>query len=504
MSVFIIKKIRLFVCQTLNVKSSSYTRLCSTKEILTVSDRFPGPTLKARRGDKMIITVYNKANYNITFHWHEVRQVRNPWSDGPEYITQCPIEPGNKYTYKVEFTTEEGTMWWHAHSGWARATVHGPIFVYPKRGSRYPFSKPHAEVPIILGEWWKKDVMEIPGNANITGGEPILSDAYTINGQPGHLYPCSKSGTFEISVKNGKTYLLRIISAVMDEGLFFGIANHKLTLVGKDGYYTKQIETSYLMITPGQSMDVLLQANQPPSLYFMAARAYSSATGAGFDQTTTTAIVKYRSSHRDHPHINRLHQALRSLATKEHPTNVPLHVNTHLFFAISVNLLNCSGKPCSGPFGKRFSASVNNVSFVAPSIDILRAYYYKIPGVVVLEYNASVELVLQGTNVLASDNHPVHLHGYSFYVVGWGFGNFNPKKDPLSSNLVDPPEESTVGVPKNGWVAIRFRADNPGVWVMHCHIERHQTWGMTTVFLVKSGVDLKSKILPPPHDLPTC
>lgn len=81
---------------------------------------------------------------------------------------------------------------------------------------------------------------------------------------------------------------------------------------------------------------------------------------------------------------------------------------------------------------------------------------------VVLEYNASVELVLQGTNVLASDNHPVHLHGYSFYVVGWGFGNFNPKKGPLSYNLVDPPQESTVGVPKNGWVAIRFRADNPG------------------------------------------
>ncbi|KAM1204121.1 hypothetical protein ACFX2J_019853 [Malus domestica] len=536
------------------VKSSSYTRLCSTKEILTVNGRFPGPTLKARRGDKIIITVYNKANYNITFHWHGVRQVRNSWSDGPEYITQCPIQPGNKYTYKVEFTTEEGTMWWHAHSGWARATVHGPIFVYPKRGSRYPFSKPHAEVPIILGEWWKKDVMEIPGNANITGGEPILSDAYTINGQPGHLYPCSKSGTFEMSVKHGKTYLLRIISAVMDEELFFGIANHKLTLVGKDGYYTKQIETSYIMITPGQSMDVLLQANQPPSLYFMAARAYSSATGAGFDQTTTTAIVKYSGSHRDHPQFphykfphlppyNRTQAStdftkhFRSLATKEHPTNVPLHVNTNLFFAISVNLLNCSGKPCSGPFGKRFSASVNNVSFVAPSIDILRAYYYKIPGVfekdfprkppkgfnytgdrlpdnlftpsygtkvVVLEYNASVELVLQGTNVLASDNHPVHLHGYSFYVVGWGFGNFNPKKDPLSYNLVDPPEESTVGVPKNGWVAIRFRADNPGVWVMHCHIERHQTWGMTTVFLVKNGVDLKSKILPPPHDLPTC
>ncbi|PQQ17527.1 laccase-14 [Prunus yedoensis var. nudiflora] len=492
----------------------------------------------------MIIRVYNKANYNITFHWHGVKQPRNPWSDGPEYITQCPIRPGNKYTYKIEFTTEEGTMWWHAHSGWARATVHGAILVYPKPGSHYPFSKPYAEVPIILGEWWKKNVMEIPRNANRTGGEPILSDAYTINGKPGHLYPCSKSGTFEMTVKHGKTYLLRIISAVMDEELFFGIANHKMILVGRDGSYTKQIETSYIMIAPGQSMDVLLQANQPPSFYFMAARAYSSAIGAGFDKTMTTAILKYQASYHEppkFPHYKFPHlppydrtqastdftKRIRSLTTKDHPTNVPLHVNTHLFFTISVNLLNCSNKPCTGPFRKRFAASVNNISFVTPSIDILRAHYYKIPGVfendfpkkppkefnytgedlpenlltpsygtkvVVLEYNASVELVLQGTNVLASDNHPVHLHGYSFYVVGWGFGNFNPKKDPLSYNLVDPPEETTVGVPKNGWVAIRFRADNPGVWLMHCHIERHQTWGMTVVFLVKNGISPQNKI----------
>jgi laccase len=78
----------------------------------------------------------------------------------------------------------------------------------------------------------------------------------------------------------------------------------------------------------------------------------------------------------------------------------------------------------------------------------------------VLKYNASVEIILQGTNVLAADNHPIHLHGYSFYVVGWGFGNFDPSKDPSRYNLVDPPEETTVGVPHNGWATIRFRTDN--------------------------------------------
>lgn len=332
-------------------------------------------------------------------------------------------------------------------------------------------------------------------------------------------------------VEHGKTYLLRIISAVMDEELFFGIAHHKLILVGKDGSYTKQVETSYIMIAPGQSLDLLLRANQPHGHYVMAGRAYSSAFGAGFDKTMTTAIVEYRSSD-DHDHHPRrtpyfpelppynktqastdFTKQFRSLATKDHPAKVPLQVDTHLFFTISVNLLNCSNKPCTGPFGKRFSASVNNISFVMPpSVDILRAYYYKISGifekdfpqnppkefnytgedlpgrflapsygtkVMVLKYNASVELVLQGTNVLASDNHPVHLHGYSFYVVGSGFGNFNPKEDPLRYNLVDPPEETTVGVPKNGWVAIRFRADNPGddhkftsinsFWVYSCY-----------------------------------
>lgn len=80
-----------------------------------------------------------------------MKQPRNPWSDGPEYITQCPIQPGAKFSQKIIFSTEEGTIWWHAHSDWSRATVHGAIIVYPKYGTGYPFPKPWAEVPILLG-----------------------------------------------------------------------------------------------------------------------------------------------------------------------------------------------------------------------------------------------------------------------------------------------------------------------------------------------------------------
>ena len=80
-----------------------------------------------------------------------MKQPRYPWSDGPEYVTQCPIQPGNQFSQKVIFSEEEGTLWWHAHSDWSRATVHGVIIIFPKYGTGYPFPKPDAEVPIILG-----------------------------------------------------------------------------------------------------------------------------------------------------------------------------------------------------------------------------------------------------------------------------------------------------------------------------------------------------------------
>jgi laccase len=70
--------------------------------------------------------INRRGEYNVTVHWHGVRQMRTGWSDdGPEYVTQCPIRPGGSYTYRFTVSGQEGTdLWWHAHSSWLRATVH--------------------------------------------------------------------------------------------------------------------------------------------------------------------------------------------------------------------------------------------------------------------------------------------------------------------------------------------------------------------------------------------
>lgn len=82
---------------------------------------------------------------------HGVKMPRYPWSDGPEYVTQCPISPGTRFRQRVVLSDEEGTLWWHAHSEWSRNSVYGALIILPPKTDSYPFPKPHAELPILLG-----------------------------------------------------------------------------------------------------------------------------------------------------------------------------------------------------------------------------------------------------------------------------------------------------------------------------------------------------------------
>lgn len=82
---------------------------------------------------------------------HGIRQIRTGWADGPAYITQCPIQTGQTFLYNFTVTGQRGTLLWHAHILWLRATVHGAIVILPKRGVPYPFPQPDKESVIVLG-----------------------------------------------------------------------------------------------------------------------------------------------------------------------------------------------------------------------------------------------------------------------------------------------------------------------------------------------------------------
>jgi laccase len=233
---------------------ATVTRLCVTKSIPTVNGQFPGPRILVREGDRVVVNVHNNINSNVTFHWHGVRQVRSGWADGPSYITQCPIRPGQSYAYRFQMVGQRGTLWWHAHFSWLRATLYGPLVILPPRGVGYPFPKPYREVPLVLGEWFNADPEAVIRQALRTGGGTNVSDAYTFNGLPGPTYNCSLLDTFKLKVKLGRTYMLRLVNAALNDELFFGVANHTLTVVQADASYVKPFTATTVVISPGQTM----------------------------------------------------------------------------------------------------------------------------------------------------------------------------------------------------------------------------------------------------------
>uniref|UniRef100_A0A0D9XVT3 Laccase n=1 Tax=Leersia perrieri TaxID=77586 RepID=A0A0D9XVT3_9ORYZ len=528
-----------------NVVMRNMTRLCSTKPILTVNGKFPGPTLYAREGDNVLVKVVNHVAHNITIHWHGVRQIRTGWYDGPAYITQCPIQPGSSFLYNFTITGQRGTLLWHAHINWLRATIHGAIVILPKLGVSYPFPAPYKEAVVLLGEWWKEDTETIINQAMKLGVGPNISDSHTINGHPGPLSKCASSQDgFKLNVENGKTYMLRIINAALNDDLFFKVAGHELTVVEVDAVYTKPFKTDTLLITPGQTTNVLLRANQSAGRYLLSVSPFMDAP-LQVDNKTGTATLHYANTvssatsltlikpppQNATPIVSKFAESLRSLNSKEYPANVPKTIDHSLLLTIGVGV-----NPCPSCINKtKVVGTINNVTFIMPSTPILQAHYYSIPGVFTedfpatplhkfnytgsgpknlqtmngtrvyrLPYNASVQVVLQDTGIISPESHPIHLHGFNFFVVGRGIGNYNPRASPSTFNLIDPIERNTVGVPTGGWTAIRFRSDNPGVWFMHCHFEVHTSWGLKMAFVVDNGKRPSETLIPPPKDLPQC
>ncbi|MED6148200.1 hypothetical protein PIB30_050872, partial [Stylosanthes scabra] len=239
------------------------------------------------------------------------------------------------------------------------------------------------------------------------------------------------------------------------------------------------------------------------------------------DNTTTRGILMYQSDTSSSslfslmptlPPINdtettfTFYNNLTSLVRAPHWVPVPLNVDEHMFITVGLSLQRCdtanaTNATCLGPLNQRLSSSMNNESFVIPKgrgFSMLEAFFRKVSGVYTadfpnyppvmfnfmdqsfnnsfdmkllftpkstkakrLRFNSTVEIVFQNMALIGVQNHPIHIHGFSFHVLALGFRNFDPHRDWKLFNLVNPQIRNTIAVPPGGWVVIRFLANNP-------------------------------------------
>lgn len=122
---------------------------------------------------------------------------------------------------------------------------------------------------------------------------------------------------------------------------------------------------------------------------------------------------------------------------------------------------------------------------------------------------AVVEIILVDKGFAYDANHPFHLHGHAFRVIGMDRVGKNvtveqvkklDAEGKLRRNFENPPVKDTITVPDGGYTVLRWHATNPGYWLFHCHIEYHVELGMAIVFKVGEEKDFP----PVPKNFPRC
>ncbi|KAH6653397.1 multicopper oxidase-domain-containing protein [Truncatella angustata] len=71
--------------------------------------------------------------------------------------------------------------------------------------------------------------------------------------------------------------------------------------------------------------------------------------------------------------------------------------------------------------------------------------------------------------------HPMHLHGHDFYILAQGSTAYDSS---VKLNTKNPPRRDTVTLYGSGYLVIAFKTDNPGLWLIHCHIAFHASQGL--------------------------
>ncbi|KAG6437146.1 hypothetical protein SASPL_102057 [Salvia splendens] len=192
----------------------------------------------------------------------------------------------------------------------------------------------------------------------------------------------------------------------------------------------------------------------------MAASAYHSVAGVPFPNTTTTGIIAYSETmpstpilpllpaFNDTPMAHRFSSNITALVSSRFWAPVPRQVDER----IDVGGVYTTDFPDNPPLQFDYTNSSN--SFNRALLNTTKSTNVK-----KLKFNSTVEVVLQNTALIGIENHPIHLHGFNFYVLAQGFGNYNPSIDSRKFNFVNPQERNTIGVPVGGWAVIRCVVD---------------------------------------------
>lgn len=511
------------------------------RTVLVINNQFPGPLIEANEGDTIIVKVKNEMDIPVSIHWHGIYQKGTQWMDGVAGVTQCPQQPGTTFTYRFTINGQFGTFWYHAHYAALLADgISGPLIVHSLRDPLVRGREYDNDVIVFMNDWYHdtstsiaRQLLSTKGyNGTLAAPSPnsaLLNGIGFFNCEKyGQGKPCKTNpNRLEIQLPPKQKSRLRLIQA----------GSHALFKVSVDNHPLEVIEADATPVTSSQlfhripmhnaerySVIVDTSADQEGDAFYLRAAmdldcwAWLAPGMDTAEGNTALAIIRVTSN----PSLSRnsraritvpnsrdwsdeLDGACVDLDIAKLSPRINPNLNTaslgRVYFNTSFGVIvDKTQKAPNNTLGRFF---VDNTTWITqPFQPLLPKLMSGGPGSLNSSEVATQVISQPGiwdvviNNLDQAIDHPMHLHGVDSCIVASGNGTFNESMASTANYQLDNPVCRDVHVVPGGtYIVMRVKAENPGVWIIHCHIDWHLSAGFAGMLVIQPEV-LKQTVLP--------
>ncbi|MFC8129859.1 multicopper oxidase family protein [Streptomyces sp. NPDC057302] len=441
-------------------------------------DQLPGKEVRVTAGDTLALTLANHLPEATSLHWHGLA-LRNDM-DGVPGLTQKAVKPGADFTYRFA-VPHPGTYWFHPHSGTQQDRgLYAPLIVEdPKEPLKYD-----KEWVVVLDDWvdgvdgstpdavlaelskgmsghdtgghdmgghdmsnmsLRTDATPTPeaepsgpsrmmmgAKSDLLGGDAgdVAYPHYLINGRT----PDAPSA---FKARPGDRIRLRIINAGGDTAFRVALGGHEMTVTHTDGFPVEHAKTDALLLGMGERYDVLVTAKDG---------VFPLTAAAEGKKATALAVLRTGGG------------------TPPSPSTRPKELKGRL---LTADKLRAAGPVALPPRKPDRTIRIQLTGTMAKYDWAFDKKPYSPAQRHAVRAGERVRLVFANSTTMW---HPVHLHGHTFTLANVAAG---PRKD-------------TAIILPNATLTVDFDADNPGLWMIHCHNVYHAEAGMMTVLGYRS------------------
>jgi len=504
---------------TINVSGKDRTALA-------INGTVPGPTLRFKEGEDLVINVTNTLDEDTSIHWHGL--ILPFEEDGVPGISFDGIRPGTTHTYRFP-AQQSGTYWFHSHSGLQEQSgIYGSIVIEPE--GREPF-RYDREYVVVLSDWHdskpetilanlkkqsdyynysQRTLLDFFDDVSRNGFDATLADRMDwgeMRMAPTDIADVS-GYTFLVNGKNpeqnwtghfepGERIRLRFINAAAMTYFDVRIPGLSMTVVQADGNNVQPVKVDEFRIAVAETYDVIVRPKEDKAYTIsaepMARTGMAQATLAPREgmvgetpeprERPLLTMVDMSHGTMDHGEMDHAAMGHGSMAGMDHSA-MGKGAKQDPFYAPGSGLM-----PKAANGGKFLSYA--DLKAQKPLYDLreptreieirltgnMERYFWSINDVkfsdaepIRLKYGERVRFKFVNETMMI---HPMHLHGM-WTIIDNGNGKWNPIKH-------------VVSIAPGTTVLAEVEVDAPGQWAFHCHLMYHMATGMFRKVIVEGG-----------------